>query len=113
MMTQHANVWGPPLWSYIHTLCAMMSSDQLQEKQKEDVYHAIRQILHVIPCKYCAADYSAWLDILGHERELYRRYRADPFYPFKWSVDLHNFVNAKLQKPCWTLENAKQVYGLS
>lgn len=96
-----ADTWGPPLWNYIHTLCRLGGDDKLKQKDKDHLYHCIRSILDVIPCKYCAAEYHKWLDILGRERETRERYGDDPDYLFLWSVDLHNSVNLGLGKPLY------------
>jgi hypothetical protein len=76
-------IWGPNLWGTLHLLClaGTITPNFVQEFAK------------VIPCPMCA----------GHFAELLKENPLpesdDPLILFRWSVHVHNLVNARLGKP--------------
>jgi len=83
-------IWGPNLWGTLHLLCltGTITSNFVQE------------FASVIPCPMCA----------GHFVELLKENpfpeSDDPLVLFRWSVHIHNLVNARLGKPIFSPEQA-------
>jgi hypothetical protein len=65
-----------------------------------EVKKYLQSILNILPCRHCCDTYKIWIDKLDtidtNERMVL----------FKWSVDLHNEVNGKLNKQTWSYEQA-------
>lgn len=83
------SVWGPHMWATIHTLALKADSDA----EVGPYLEFINSLLFLLPCDSCRADFTKWYSIHG-----------DPLLgqAFEWSVKLHNYVNAKLNKPVVT-----------
>ena len=83
-------IWGPNLWGTLHLLClaGTITANFVQEFAK------------VIPCPMCA----------GHFTELIAENPLpesdDPLILFRWSVHVHNLVNARIGKPIFESEQA-------
>jgi hypothetical protein len=87
------SVWGPMLWSYLHT----MSFNYPVEPTKQNKKHYMNFILNlqnVLPCKYCRMNLTKNLKQLPltmetmESRETFSRY----------VYDLHELVNKMLNK---------------
>ena len=65
-----------------------------------EVKKYLQSIFSILPCKNCSDTYKIWIDKLNNidvnERMVL----------FKWSIDLHNEVNQKLNKNTWSYEQA-------
>lgn len=79
--------WGNSLWEFIHTICI------IEPKYHLNVIENLKGITNVIPCKKCKMMYEHYLDLIN-ELDLTKE-----LVLFNWSVDLHNRVNEKLNKP--------------
>jgi Erv1 / Alr family len=85
-------IWGPNLWGTLHLLClaGTITPNFVQEFAK------------VIPCPMCA----------GHFAEVLKENpfpdSDDPLVLFRWSVHIHNLVNARLGKPIFSPEQAME-----
>jgi hypothetical protein len=79
--------WGPSLWAFIHTVSLLPYIDHKT---------IFRNIEHVIPCGLCKSTYVKYLTKLDDTVDF-----------FTWSVDLHNEVNSKLNKPLFTYDEAR------
>ena len=83
-------IWGPNLWGTLHLLClaGTITPNFVQEFAK------------VIPCPMCA----------GHFAEVLKENplpdSGDPLVLFRWSVHVHNLVNARIGKPILEPEQA-------
>ena len=76
---------GPALWEDLHT-CEEPNEDWLLVWESR------------IPCNQCRAWYFAW--------KLANPPRLNDW--FAWSIELHNAVNAKLERAVWTIEQARE-----
>jgi hypothetical protein len=90
--------WGPVIWNFIHTISII---DFLEnEMYVNEVKKYLQSVFNILPCKHCCETYKIWINKLDtidmNERMVL----------FKWSVDLHNEVNEKLNKQTWTYEQA-------
>jgi len=90
--------WGPVIWNFIHTISII---DFLEnEMYVNEVKKYLQSVFNILPCKHCCETYKIWIDKLEtidiNERMVL----------FKWSVDLHNEVNVKINKQTWSYEQA-------
>ena len=83
-------IWGPNLWGTLHLLClaGTITPNFVQEFAK------------VIPCPMCAGHFA---DVL---KENPLPDSDDPLVLFRWSVHVHNLVNARIGKPILEPEQA-------
>jgi len=96
------NSWGPVIWNFIHTISII---DFLEnEMYVNEVKKYLQSVFNILPCKHCCETYKIWIDKLDtidiNERMVL----------FKWSVDLHNEVNQKLNKQTLTYEQAVEIW---
>jgi len=92
--------WGPHVWATLHTLA--LRSDSVQTV---DSFHMfIESLQSLLPCDTCQNDYIKWVKQNG---------KPSVGNAFEWSVQLHNYVNSKLNKPQITLEAAREAWVLS
>ena len=83
-------IWGPNLWGTLHLLCL---AGTITPK-------FVQEFAKVIPCPMCA----------GHFAEVLKENPLpdsdDPLVLFRWSVHVHNLVNARIGKPILEPEQA-------
>ena len=83
-------IWGPNLWGTLHLLCLAGTITP----------NFVREFANIIPCPMCA----------GHFAELIAENPLpesdDPIVLFRWSVHIHNLVNARIGKPILEPEQA-------
>jgi hypothetical protein len=94
--------WGAGLWAFIHTISVIDHQENVETNKA--MIEKLRAILFVLPCPKCKGLYLQYLtklDLID--------IRA-PIALFYWSVDLHNAVNAKLGKPLWSYDMAKNTW---
>jgi hypothetical protein len=83
--------WGPPLWKFIHTICNFDFADN-----KPYVIRTIENLKALsgaIPCYKCRLLYDEKL------KQLDTIDPSESLVLYKWSIELHNEVNKKLNKP--------------
>jgi hypothetical protein len=84
------DVWGPNLWGTLHLLCLAGTITP----------NFVQEYATVIPCPMCA----------GHFAEILKENPLpdsdDPLVLFRWSVHVHNLVNARIGKPILDPEQA-------
>jgi len=86
-------VWGPIFWHTIH-IAAMGYPEKPTYSQKKAAKEFFESLIFLLPCDKCRKHYTQHLAIKPVTQYLDRRQDL-----FKWTVDLHNEVNASLQKP--------------
>ena len=91
------DVWGPNLWGTLHLLCLTGTITP----------NFVQEYARVIPCPMCA----------GHFVEILKENPLpdsnDPLILFRWSVHVHNLVNARLGKPIFSPEQAMEHWTTS
>ena len=96
------NSWGPVIWNFIHTISIIDFLDN--EMYVNEVKKYLQSVFNILPCRHCCETYKIWIDKLDtidiNERMVL----------FKWSVDLHNEVNQKLNKETWSYEQAVEIW---
>ena len=98
MSYREKNHWGQYLWGFIHTITIIDydNNTDFNIKAKENLIN----IENCIPCYKCRSLYKEFLEKL----ELLDMTKS--LVLFYWSVDLHNTVNKKLNKPEVNYEDA-------
>jgi FAD-linked sulfhydryl oxidase len=87
--------WGPHAWAMIHLVAASYpTAPTTRDKRAYEAFY--RSLGDVLPCPGCRAGYA---HLLNDTTPLRPEVFADRMSLFKWTVDLHNAVNAKLGKP--------------
>lgn len=87
--TIYGNHWGPPLWDIFHRLALRVNTDRRD---------ALVNYYKIIPCTTCAKDFKTLMEenpIPKEDTEV-----------FPWTVMLHNKVNAVLNRPEFSFEEA-------
>ena len=83
-------IWGPNLWGTLHLLCLAGTITP----------NFVQEFATVIPCPMCAGHFAEVL------KENPLPESDDPLVLFRWSVHVHNLVNARLGKPILEPEQA-------
>lgn len=93
---------GPGMWHVIHTEAWLARGPESQK-----CFAAlVRRICENFPCGVCKGHCSAYLR--EHPPED-RKGGGEPPDVFIWSVEFHNSVNARLQKPHFSLIDAIEI----
>jgi hypothetical protein len=113
--------WGTPLWSFIHTITInshpkRISNDEERNKEhtkdalevtinyNKYVIQKLNALKELIICPTCL---STYIIHLGYLEDIDV---SEEMVLFKWSVELHNEVNKKLNKPIFTYKNALEMW---
>lgn len=98
--------WGTIFWSYVHTICVIDGKEGIRERSVL-VKEILEKMDMLIFCKTCINSYT----------ELRKKYPLDdinldkPMELFRWSVNIHNEINKKLNKPEYTYEQAVHIWA--
>ena len=97
--------WGPSMWHAFHITALIKDMKMENQNVQKESEAWIRALPSVLPCPTCSA----------HLAELYRKMplpkpEKDTFKVFQWSVDIHNAVNKRLNKPNVSFEEAAKLY---
>lgn len=85
-------IWGPSMWFVIHTV-ALTSAPKPTPAQRAASEMFVRSLAGVLPCHLCRTHFAAALDALPPRVFASR----DAF--FEWTVNFHNQVNRRIDKP--------------
>lgn len=97
-------IWGPKLWFFIHTL-ALNYPDSPTYNDKRSIEEFFNNLKHTLPCEKCKQHYIQRLETSPIINHLHNRSQL-----FKYTVDLHNQVNASLDKKIYSYEEALEIY---
>jgi hypothetical protein len=121
LQTVDTSIWGAPLWLVLHTL----SSSATDKNLWFSIFNALKTDL---PCPDCSNHYNEW----ARSNPLRFPVQAPPQQPFmlrflktppptplppvsdtvsKWTLALHNAVNARLGKPAWSIDACRNTYN--
>ena len=92
--------FGPYFWTVIHMACLSAGKD-LSDEKASALNDFVASLPGVLPCRQCGKHLKENLETLPFDRE----------DPFRWSVDLHNLVNAQLNKPEIEYDKAFQYWS--
>lgn len=99
MTSKKPCVWGPKAWYHFH-VHAIIYPDCPTECEKNDIIdYYQKRFLKYVECETCVKEY---LKILRkHPIRACSKMEL-----FMWSVDVHNFINQKIKKPCMNYTEA-------
>ena len=97
--------WGPFLWGLIHTVTVIdFETVEVQERITKQTIETLKSVATFIPCKSCADHYLEYVNrFVEQDPNINKRMRL-----FEYMVEFHNQVNRKLNKPEWTMEQARE-----
>jgi hypothetical protein len=98
------SVWGPLFWHTIH-ITAIGYPKNPSYGHKKAAKEFFESLTMLIPCPICREHYSAFLQKMPIAPHLDRR---DDL--FRWTVNLHNDVNERLEKPRVTESESLNFY---
>ena len=90
--------WGTQVWALIHTLCVIDFENN--EPIVIKTIDALKNLKYCILCEPCRVEY---------EKEVSKLDTLDPrehMVLFKWSVEFHNKINTRINKPIVSYEEA-------
>lgn len=94
--------WGPAGWKFLHSLTfAYPNTPTLEQQRSADVFFA--SLAHLLPCDACQEHYQE--EIVQRPADTRSQATLSA-----WLVDLHNRVNARLNKATFSYAQAAQLY---
>ncbi len=98
-------IWGPPLWTVLHTLAEFTHAHRLYDSWVA----TLRSLVGNLPCPECAFHYEQWCRKNGLARP---RRPADLHIAIRtWVGRLHNSVNARKSVGGWDYPQLTATYG--
>lgn len=98
-------VWTKTFWEFLHTMSLYplgFSSDI------STVIEVIHSLHFMIPCSECKEHFTDF----KRTNNLHNYYEIDNRLGiFRWTVDLHNYVNEKIGKPILSFDEALQIWA--
>ena len=108
MESPQTHVWGPELWTILHSTAERVGQSHVKMMQHEEIRiwsGLLSSLRFSLPCPACKkhySDYYASHPILEYTRSFLRR----------WLFDLHQQVNARINKASpFTIEDLPAFYG--
>ena len=97
-------VWGPHGWKFMHYV-ALGYPDLPTDTDKSAYQNFYESLRDVLPCQGCATHYKE--TILQYP---VKDHLQDRESLLRWSFEIHNTVNKRVEKPTLTYEDALQLY---
>jgi len=94
--------WGTHLWAYIHTITVIDYANC--EYTTNKAIEILKNIKNIIQCPKCVILYEQHLEKLNSVNP------SEPMVLFQWSVEVHNAVNRKLNKPEISYDQAVEIW---
>lgn len=99
-MQMDPNVWGPPLWDTLFTLCFKCPPSTLSDLQT--LFSLLEK---VIPCQHCRRSYTMYRKQVRPSTTI----RSEvPDSAAMWLWTIHDMVNQKLGKICISFDKLRQ-----
>jgi cbb3-type cytochrome oxidase subunit 3 len=93
------SLWGPSLWNSIHYIALGYPENNPSDNISSKYVQFFKSLSVVIPCDECKIHFNQML--INYPPNLKSKETL-----FKWSVDIHNLVNKRLNKKELTYEEA-------
>lgn len=103
VMHMDPNVWGPPLWDTLFTLCFKCPPSTLADLQT--LFSLLEK---VIPCQHCRRSYTMYRKQVRPSMTIKSEV---PNSAAMWLWTIHDMVNQKLGKICISFDKLQQRYG--
>lgn len=105
--TVDPTVWGPGEWNWIHTnalqVCTLNAAYYFASR--------LRQRCNSLPCQNCRQHAMSYLS--SNPPEQWAVQFNDDTAMFRYTVEMHNYVNRRLGKPIISMDQAHQIWGVS
>jgi hypothetical protein len=101
-------IWGHHMWKSIHYI-ALDYPNEPTEEEKTDYKLFFTNLYKVLPCYECSQHFKKEIDI----RHLSNNDLENSNTLFKWTVDMHNFVNKRLNKKTLSYDEAYKVNSVT
>ena len=89
-----SNLWGPPLWHYLHTISFNYPVSPTTQ-HKKDYYNLMVNIGKTLPCKFCRDNFMK-----NFEQVPLNNYSLKNRNTFsRWMYRFHSHINKMLGKP--------------
>lgn len=98
-------VWGPGLWTFMHTLSFSYPVKPTKEEQ-QNMYLFFNNLKEVIPCDICKNHYIQFMKNNNITNSLNTRNDL-----IEWVLKCHNNVNIKNNKPTWSKDKLIKHYN--
>lgn len=98
------NRWGPPIWSFFHTLAEKITPDMFQQVFPQ-LFNFIFRICRVLPCPDCSQHAVQFLSKVNPSGVRNKEDFRNIMFIF------HNVVNRRKDKPPFNQANLTTVYG--
>lgn len=102
----HPRIWGRDMWSSIHFVALGYPAREPSDDVKLSYQTYFHILGAVLPCVRCSLHYKDHLTAYPVGPSLVGRSEL-----FRWTVDLHNAVNASVGRDGWTYEQAYAKYS--
>ena len=98
-------IWGPHLWYILHIISFEypLNPTEYDKRIYHDFYTSLKD---VIPCEMCRKHYRTHINKYPLTPHLDTRDTL-----VKWVIQVHNFVNASLGKPIFTIAQVMDIYS--
>lgn len=93
--------WGPPIWTFFHTLAEKINDDQFHEI-KASVFSVIKRICKFLPCPECSQHASQFLGRININ-SIQNKIQFKQMLCF-----FHNTVNKRKNKSIFKFENTNK-----
>ncbi|NP_078699.1 Thiol oxidoreductase [Lymphocystis disease virus 1] len=97
--------FGPSLWYSLHTAASSIS-DPITVTDKKDWVNLLKSLAVLLPCHACKQHYT---DII--KRTDLNQVTNTKKQLFCFLVDVHNVINLRTNKPEFSYNKAKKLYG--
>jgi len=99
-----ASKWGPCFWMHLHMVAAGFPTDG---RRRHAYMRYFKDIGHVLPCQTCRTHYQTILQRYIKKGSYKNKFKSRTVLQnFVWQI--HNKINAKLQKPMQKKDILKQ-----
>lgn len=101
------HIWGPNLWTILHSSAERIGNPQHGRLQQEETRlwtGLLNSLQYTLPCPLCKKHYTAFINfnpIISVNREFIRN----------WLFNLHSDVNARTGKSQISLDKIPEIYG--
>lgn len=85
-------IWGPPIWTFLHTLAEKIQEDNYSSLGNGLIFH-IRRIVAYLPCPECSRHASSFFSKLPSNKLQTKNDLKNALFV------LHNLVNQRKHKP--------------
>ena len=95
--------WGPPIWTFLHTLAEKINEDKFQTVGPE-LFRFIISICNNLPCPECTSHAKHFLSKVDQRRINSKKSLQDLLFVF------HNIVNKRKEKPLFRYVEFLEAY---